>query len=216
MKQKIFSIFVKEDFVTTSIIFFCLLLYAVFPTDNVFQQIVSSTTFLLVIPILYVKIILKKNLGDIGIKKGNWQTGIIWSAISLIISTLIAYILLSYLGLAQRYALPHYIANSFTFFLFYEIMLFGFFTFLYEVFFRGFLMLNFSKKIGLWAILLQALVFLALFFFTRGIHWTLTPYIIFLIFSGITAYLSQSIFYSFATFLIFNIIFDSFYIYLIK
>lgn len=216
MKQKIFSIFSKEDAITAAVIFFCLLLYSVFPTDNVFQQIISSATFLLVIPVLYVKIILKKDLKYLGIRKGNWQAGVMWSVISLIISVLVAYILFNYFGLAQKYFLPRHIVDSFAFFLLYEIVLFGFFTFLYEVFFRGFLMLSFSKKIELWAIPLQALIFLALFFFSRGVHWTLTPYLIFLIFSGITVYFSRSIFYSFITFLIFNIIFDSFYIHLVK
>ncbi len=216
MKQKIFSIFNKEDAITAAVIFFCLLLYSVFPTDNVFQQIVSSATFLLVIPVLYVKIILKKDLKHLGIRKGNWQTGITWSVISLVISISVAYILFNYFGLAQKYFLPRHIIDSFAFFLLYEIILFGFFTFLYEVFFRGFLMLSFSKKIELWAIPLQALIFLALFFFSRGVHWTLTPYLIFLIFSGITVYFSRSIFYSFISFLIFNIIFDSFYIHLVK
>lgn len=216
MKQKIFSIFNKEDVITAAVIFFCLLLYSVFPTDNVFQQIVSSVTFLLVIPVLYVKIILKKDLKYLGIRKGNWQAGIAWSVISLIISVSVAYILFNYFGFAQKYFLPRHIVDSFAFFLLYEIILFGFFTSLYEIFFRGFLMLSFSKKIGSWAIILQSLIFLALFFFSRGVHWTLTPYLIFLIFSGITAYFSRSIFYSFITFLIFNIIFDSFYIYLVK
>lgn len=216
MKQKILSIFNKEDLVTASMILACLILYAIFPTRNVFQQIVSSTTFLLVIPLLYVKIILKKDLKDFGIKLGNWKTGVTWSTISLIMSISIAYIFFNYFELEHKYMLPRYIPNNFLLFVVYEVVLLGFFTFLYEVFFRGFLMFSFSKKIGFWSVLLQTFLFLALFFSTRGLHWTLTPYIIFLIFSGITAYFSRSIFYSFATFIIFNIIFDSFYIHLIK
>jgi hypothetical protein len=216
MKQKILSIFSKEDIITASIILACLFLYALFPTENIFQQIISSITFLLVIPVLYVKIILKKDLKSFGIAKGNWQTGIMWSIISLIVSASVFYILFNYFGLVNKYAPPRYIASSFLLFLFYEIILIGFFTFLYDFFFRGFLMMGLLKKIGFSSVFLQSFAFLALFFFTRGVHWSLTPYIIFLIFSGITAYFSRSILYSTVTFLIFNIIFDSFFIHLIK
>ena len=216
MRKSFSQIFSKEDLITGGVIIACLFLYAIFPTNNIFQQIISSLTFLLVIPFLYVKIILKKSIKNFGFKKGNWMTGIFWSVISLIISSSIAYIIFRYFGFLEKYPFPRYLTSHFLLFLAYEILLVGFFAFLYETFFRGFLMLSFSKKIGLWSIVLQTLVFLLFFYLSGNISWTMVPYIIFLFFSGIITYLSGSIIYSLATFVVFNIIFDSFFIYAIK
>jgi len=216
MKSKLFQFFDKKDLVTGGVAIVCLFLYIIFPTNNVFQKIISSLVFLLVIPFLYVKIILKKSLKNFGFKKGNWMTGIFWSVISLVISISIAYIIFRYFGFLEKYPFPRYLAKNFLFFLAYEILLVGFFAFLYEVFFRGFVMLSFSKKIGLWSVVLQAFLFLSLLYFSGSISWTMVPYLIFLFFSGIIVYLSDSIIYSFLSFVIFNIIFDSFFIYAIK
>lgn len=216
MRKNLFKILSKEDLVTGGVIISCLFLYVVFPTNNVFQQIISSVTFLLVIPFLYVKIILKKGLKNFGFKKGNWMTGLFWSIISLAISISIAYIIFRYFGFLEKYPFPRYLAKNFLLFLTYEILLVGFFTFLYEVFFRGFVMLSFSKKIGLWSVVLQAFLFLSLLYFSGSISWTMVPYLIFLFFSGIIVYLSDSIIYSLISFIVFNIIFDSFFLHGIK
>jgi hypothetical protein len=208
--------FNKEDLITGSIILMCLFLYAFFPTRNIFQQVVCSLTFLLVIPFLYVKIILKKSIKDFGFKTGSWTTGIFWSVVSILISASIAYIIFKYFGFSEKYPFPRYFVNNFVAFLIYEIMLVGLFAFLYDVFFRGFLMFSFKKKIGLWSILLQASVFMMFFFLSGTLSWKLIPEVIFLFFSGIIAYFSNSIFYSFVAYLCFNIIFDSLFIYAIR
>lgn len=216
MRNNFSKNFDKEILVTSGVIFICLLLYITFPASNVFQKIISSLTFLLVIPLLYVKIILKKNVKDFGLTLGSWKTGLVWSIISLVISISVVYILFKYFGLSEKYSLPAYISQNFLLFLAYEIFIVGFFTVLYEIFFRGFLMFSFLGKIGAWSIFLQASVFLLLFFIAGGIYWSLAPYIIFLLLSGIIAYFSRSIIYSFVASMIFNIIIDSFFIYINK
>jgi membrane protease YdiL (CAAX protease family) len=216
MRQFFGNVFGKEDIVTAGVVIFCLVLYAVFPTSNVFQQIISSIVFLLVIPLLYVKIILKKKVSTIGIQKGKWKTGLAWSVLSLAITVSVAYILFKYFSFSQKYAIPTYIAHNFPVYLAYEILLVGFFAILYDFFFRGFLMFSFSRKIGIWSVLLQSLVFLALMYFSGSLHWTTTPYLIFVLFSGIIVYLSDSIWYAFAAFMVFSILFDSLFIYAVK
>jgi membrane protease YdiL (CAAX protease family) len=216
MRKNFLQTFKKEDLVTGGVIVSCLFLYAIFPANNVFQQIISSLTFLLVIPFLYVKIILKKSIKNFGFKKGNWITGIFWSVISLVISASIAYIIFRYFGFLEKYPFPRYLASHFLPFLAYEVLLVGFFAFLYETFFRGFLMFSFTKKLGFLSIILQAFVFFLLFLISGTISWTQVPYFIFLLFAGLITYFSDSIIYSLVTFVIFNIIFDSFFIYAIK
>jgi len=213
---QIFDKFDKEDLITGGVIIACLFLYAIFPTNNVFQQIISSLTFLLVIPFLYVKIILKKSLKSFGFEKGNWITGIFWSIVSLIISVSIAYIIFKYFGFSQKYPFPYYFSQHFLAFVAYEVLLVGLFAFLYESFFRGFVMFSFSKKLGFWAIILQAAIFFLFFLFSGAISWVQAPYFIFLLFAGLITYFSESIIYSLITFVVFNIIFDSFFIHAIK
>lgn len=216
MKKSFVQFFDKEDLVTGGVIIACLFLFAIFPTNNVFQQIISSLAFLLVIPFLYVKIILKKSLKNFGFRKGNWITGIFWSVVSLIISVSIAYIIFRYFGFLEKYPFPRYFAGHFVAFMAYEIILVGLFASFYEIFFRGFVMFSFSKKLGFWSIILQAIVFFLFFLLSGTISWTQVPYFIFLLFAGLITYFSDSIIYSLITFVIFNIIFDSFFIYAIK
>ncbi len=212
MKKSFARAYNKEGLITGGMVLLCLFLYALFPTRNVFQQIVCSLTFLLVIPFLYVKIILKKSIKDFGFKAGNLPTGIFWSVISLLFSASIAYIIFKYFGFSGKYPFPQYLASNFIAFLAYEIFLVGLFAFLYEVFFRGFLMLSF-KKMGIWSVFLQAFVFMLFFFLSGSVSWKFLPYMIFVLFSGTIVYLSDSIIYSFIAFMCFSIIFDSLFIY---
>ena len=218
MKNKninnIMKSFNKEDLVTCGVVLICLVLYIIFPVNNIFQRIVSVITFLFVIPFLYIKIVLKKDMKSLGIQKGEWKAGVFWSIMAIIVSFLVEYILFKYLKFEFKYPFPPYLANNFPAFLAYEIIMVGMFTALYEFFFRGFLMLNFFNKFGIWSVLLQSLVFLILFLLAG--KWALLPYIIFVFWSGIITYLSRSIVYSFASSVIFIIIFDSFFIYFTK
>lgn len=51
-------------------------------------------------------------------------------------------------------------------------------------------------KIGFWAVVVQAVVFIALAIFAGSVIWTLVPYMIFSLFAGIIVYKSRSIIYS--------------------
>jgi membrane protease YdiL (CAAX protease family) len=216
MKQKIFSIFNGEDIITAGIIFFCLLLYVIFPADGVFQQIISSATFLLVIPLLYVKIILKKDLNNFGIQQGEWKTGIFWSLFSLLAAFLILYALYYYYDFFEKYEVSKLIADNFLLFLGYQIFLTGFFVALYEFFFRGFIMFSFSKKLGYWSIIFQGVIFFLLIWLSSSMTWIMAPYLIFALFGGVIAFLSRSIIYSFISTSLFIVIVDSIFIKLIK
>jgi len=219
MKYKmlsIFSQFNKGDVITIGVIFSCLLLYAVFPTNNIFQQIISSVTFLFVIPVLYVKIILKRSLKEFGIQKGEWKTGLIWIMISLAVAFLILYIFSHYFGFFDKYSVPRFIRRNFFLFIGYEIFLTGFFVALYEIFFRGFVMFFFRTKIGYWSVIVQGVAFFLLFWLSSSINWPIAPYLIFVLLGGLVAFYSRSIIYSFASNLLFIIVVDSVFIKLIK
>ncbi|MFH0969729.1 MAG: hypothetical protein V1804_04430 [Patescibacteria group bacterium] len=181
-----------------------------------FQQVVSSLIFLLVIPFLYVKIVLRKNLSDFGIQKGERATGLAWSIISIVVAFLILYLFIQYFNFLNKYNLPGTVQKSFTLFIGYEVFLVGFFVALYEIFFRGFVMFTFSGKLGHWSVLLQGIAFFLLIWLSGSLNWTMAPYIMLAFLSGITAFYSRSIIYSFALSLFFMILVDSIFIKLAK
>src|SRR4030042_4792065 len=113
MLLKIFAY--KKPLATAGIMLICLILYGIFPTRNVFQQIISSAAFLLVIPLLYIKIILKEPLKKYGIGLGERRQGVIWMGLSLLSSILIFYILLHYTSLPQKFQLPGLVTERFSF-----------------------------------------------------------------------------------------------------
>ncbi|MDO8529739.1 MAG: hypothetical protein Q7S18_03660 [bacterium] len=210
------NIFDKETVITMGVIFICILLYVLFPTKNTFQQIISTLAFFLVIPFLYVKIILKREVSDYGIQKGNWSKGLLWSAISILTAMLVFYFFVRYANFLKNYNLPRTVKENFTFFLGYEILLTGFFVAAYEIFFRGFLMRSIWKKIGYLAIIFQSVAFFLLFYLSSSFSWSVVPYLIFAPFSGLIVSRSRSILYSFASNFLFIVIVDSVFIKLAK
>lgn len=199
----------KELIVTSGVIVLCLVLFAIFPREGVFQEIIANLTFLLVIPILYIKIILKKKLGNFGLQTGDKKKGIIWAVLSLGISLLIFYIVYNYTDFPKYYRLPQEIMNNFWLFVFFEVLLIGSLTVLYEFFFRGFVMFNFTEKFGYWAIAIQFLLFILFFLATGNLGWSVIPGIIIAPFAGVAAYKGRSLIYSFAVSLFFIIILDA-------
>lgn len=199
----------KEIIITSGVIIICLFLYGIFPTSGIFQKIISTLTFLLVIPALYIKITLRKDLKDFGLRKGNWKKGIVWTLLSLLTSLLIFYIVFQYAEFSEKYQLPQKVSSEFKFFLAYELLLVGFFTALYEFFFRGIIMFSFSEKIKVWAAVLQASSFILFLALTNNLGWPMMPYAIFSLFAGIIAYKSESLAYSFGASLLFTIIVDT-------
>lgn len=202
----------KKNILTFTLALFCLLLHSVFPGKDYFQKIVISLVFLLVIPILYIKIVSKESLKDFGLKLGNWRLGVMWLFISLAISLLALYLIYNYTSFAEKYYLPQKIIKSFGLFAFYEIVIVGFFVALYEFFFRGFTMFSFSEKLGFNAIALQFILFILFLIIAKDFNWVFAPYIAAAPIAGMIAYKSGSLIYSYLFSLLFAIISDAMYI----
>ncbi|GBE17080.1 hypothetical protein BMS3Abin15_00916 [bacterium BMS3Abin15] len=207
MKKDLFQN--KKLITTGGVIILCLVLVAFFPRKDVFQGIIVNLTFLLIIPILYIKIILKKKLGNFGLQTGDKKKGIIWAVLSLVVSLLIFYIIYNYTSFSEYYRLPQRIMTDFWFFIFFEVLLIGSITVLYEFFFRGFVMFNFTEKFGYWAVIAQFLLFILFLLATGNLGWSIIPIIISAPFAGITAYKSRSLIYSLGVSLFFVIISDA-------
>ena len=68
--------------------------------------------------------------------------------------------------------------------------------FLYDLFFRGFVMLILDIKIYYWAIVAQMLIFFIFIVATNSLTWDFVPYLISAPLVGVVTYKSGSIFYS--------------------
>ena len=210
MKEKIILKLDKELIITCGVIIICLVFLSMFPAKNIFQQIISLLSFLLFTPLIYVKIILKKSLKEYGLGVGNYKTGLIWTAISFAFCFLIFCILFQYTDFSKKYYQDFFslAQENFIFFMFYELVILGFYYFVFEFFFRGFVLFSLKNHLGKWVIIIQIILFLLALWGSSGINWLIAPYLIFSFFSGIIAYFSNSIWYSYCASIIFNILFD--------
>lgn len=206
------SLLDKKSVLTVILALFCLLLHIIFPTRDYFQKVIVSLIFLLVLPVLYIKIVLKESLKNFGLKLGDWRQGIIWLLISFTVSLPVLYLIYNFTGFAEKYYLPQKLIESFGLFAFYEVLLVGFFVALYEFFFRGFVMFSFSENLRLNAVILQFVLFVLFLVIAKDFNWVFAPYLISAPFAGVIAYKSQSLIYSYLFSLLFIIISDALYI----
>ena len=164
----------KEFILSCIFIVITLIIYGLFPVKNTFQQVTVMTMFFVIIPIIFNKFILKRKLEDIGIKIGNWKEGLIWNGISIFIIFILFLLLGYFFDFFVKYPIPLFITESYSNFIFYEIILVVPVIFIYDFFFRGFIESILEIRINYWAIIGQALLFLIarerLYFLIRALQ----------------------------------------------
>ena len=125
---------IKEFIITTVFIIGLLIIYGIFPVKNVFQQTIVMITFFIIIPIVFNSVILKKELRDIGLRVGDWEQGLLWSGISIVIIGIICLIGVYFFGFLKHYTVSSIIINNYKNFLFYEFVLVLPTIFIYDFF----------------------------------------------------------------------------------
>ncbi|PIP28141.1 MAG: hypothetical protein COX29_02765 [Candidatus Moranbacteria bacterium CG23_combo_of_CG06-09_8_20_14_all_35_22] len=207
----------KETVITSLVIVFCLALSVFFPTKNSAQLFTSNIFFLVIIPILYYKLILKRKISELGLVLNDKKIGFFWGALMFLVNLIIFYLLYQFTDFNHNYLLSSYIVHNFWIFLFYEILVANMFVFIQEFFWRGFILLYFSRKIGLLAIFLQFIIFVGvILLISQNSFWQMAPTLVISLTSGIIVYKSRSIFYSWIFSLLSILILDSFIIYHLK
>jgi membrane protease YdiL (CAAX protease family) len=171
---------------------------------------------LVIIPILYYKLILKKGFFDFGFTLGDKKAGMFWGFSMFFATLLVFYLLYAYTDFKKNYLLSSYVVHNFWIFLLYELLLANLFVFIQEFFWRGFILLYFSKKIGYLAIFLQFIFYVLMLIPAKNTFWQMAPTLVISLTSGIIVYKSRSIFYSWLAALFSLVILDSFIIYHIK
>ena len=189
----------KELIIMMLFIVTSLVVYGFFPTNNTFQQIITTLIFFVILPLLFNKFILKREFKFFGFEIGDYKQGLLWSAYSLVAIGFIFFVISYYFAFLDHYTIPVFITKDFVNFLFYEFILVVPFVVIYEFYFRGFVMPVFKSNFGYWAILIQALILLVLVLSSGGNIAPFVPYLIFAPFAGLIVYKSRSILYSGAT-----------------
>jgi len=218
-KNKIDFLIRWKDFLASSFaLIVCLVLFYFFPANGVLQILSRSLFFLLIVPILYIKIILKKNARDFGFSFSPDRKGFLWLGGTLLVALLLVYILITFTDFKDNYRsmIPGPVYSNFRAFLLYELVFVNFLLFLHEAFFNGFLLFTLKKPFGYWAVLIVTVLFLVFLGLIRALNWQMVPTIIAISFGTWIAYKNQSFFYSYLMGFIFTIILDAYVIQLFK
>lgn len=187
---------IKDFFITIFFLTTLLVVFIFFPAEGVFQTILATVVFLILIPIIFNRWILKMKIGDIGLQFGNWKQGLIWGGVSILFISGVFFIIIYFFDFLKNYTIPIKIVGNYKNFIIYEFFSVLPIIFIYDFFFRGFIMLTLGRKIGEWAILVQFLVFIVLIWSTGSQIYNLIPYMATALFAGVVVYKSRSIFYA--------------------
>ena len=202
----------KELIVTTLIIIACIFLAIFFPVNGIYQRVISGIVFFIIVPILYVKFILKKeikNYFNINFNKPKNKDNLLITLLVFIMTILLFLAINKYTSFSNHYFLKNSILiRSFLGFIAYEFLIVNIFIASYEFFFRGFIMSYFSKKLGIYSIYIQFIFFLMLLLITNNLSIAFIYYIIIALSAGVVAYKNRSIVYSYIFSLITIIIGD--------
>lgn len=205
----------KELLVTSIVIVLCLALSISFPTYTAFQSISKNIFFLVILPALYIKLILKDNLIEWGWNLKNRKEGLILASLNFFSGLLIFYLFANFTTFSTRYSISPIIRNSFGFFLLYELVFFNIFFFTQEFFFKGFVLFSF-RQFRHWSIFIQSSVYFILLLFSKGHILQLAPFIFLSFSGGLITYKTRSFWYSYISGLLFIIILDACLIHLVK
>jgi len=199
-----------------SVAIVCLLLFFLFPGNNFSQYLTKSAFFLMLIPFLYIRYILKKNIFDFGFNLKNAKIGFIWGGLMLAISLLAIYALANLTDFEKQYFISPYISGNFWQFVFYELLLVNALFFFQEYFFKGLLLAILSDKIGYLSVLIQAIIYLVSLQFIYNSFWQSIPLAIFSLTGGVAAFKGRSFVYSYLPGILFIILTNAYIIYLNK
>src|SRR3989339_1651052 len=107
----------KEIVITSGVIVFCLLLSLFFPVQSSIQLLTRNIFFLIIVPILYYKLILKKKITNFGLTLGDKKAGIFWGVLMLLTTLLTFFLLYTYTDFRKNYLLSSYVVHNFWIFL---------------------------------------------------------------------------------------------------
>lgn len=187
----------------------CMILGIVFPFEDLFQVLAVNAVFFVFLPVLYIKIILKRNLRDFGVRFGNVPRGFGWMLSSLLVVGLLVYGIVNFFDIRDDFREVDIIRRRFDLFVTYYVGI-GVTMMMTEFFFRGFVLNYFKEIVSVkYFVIFIQLVFASVFIVVlEGFHfgWDVLIQSIAAFFAGVIAYNSKSIIYSYLFSLVLTII----------
>jgi len=205
----------KELLVTSAVILACLILSIIFPTTNSFQSVSRNIFFLIILPFLYIKLILKSRLTEYGWQIGNVKNGLFSASLAFFSGLIIFYLLIRFAGFSSHYHLNPLVENSFGLFLLYELVFLNIFFFAQEFFFKGFVLFSY-RQFSYWAILIQSGIYFSLLGLTKNFSWQTMPIMFISLVGGFVTFKTKSFMYSYIFGLLFIMILDAYIIHLVR
>lgn len=215
-QQKIQPLEWKGISITMAIAIICLSLFFVFPSEGIFESLTKSIFFLFLIPVFYIKLVLKRSVKEFGLNLQNARVGFLWGAIALLVSLAILYVFAKFTSFQSHYTLPTRVVDNFWLFLIYEFVLINALIFLQEFFFQGFILNTLASKTRFWSVLLSALVYAGVLLASENLNWQKMPLLVMSLSGGWITYQSRSVIYSHCITLLFLIILDTYIIYTLR
>ena len=204
----------KETLSSFLIAVFCFFMVYYFPADDFSQIFTRNIFFLLVIPFLYIKLVLQKNISDYGIGWGDKKAGLLCGGSLFLFFAVLFFLIIRYTEFDKTHIPPDFVKTSFGYFLLYELVLVNLLFLLQEIFFKGFLLSALREKLGYWSILIQSAVFLFPLLILSSYFVTALPMIALSLLGGLVAYKSRSFVYSYLSGLIFLTLLDAYIIFI--
>ena len=206
----------KEILVNSLVILTCLILFLKLPTANSFQETCKELFFLVIIPLSYIKLVLKKNFKEFGFSLSFKKSDFFWAGGVFLAYLIIFFCLINFTDFKANYHISKSIQNNFEAFLFFELIIFNLLFLFQEIFFKGFVLFSLSPKFRSWSILITALIYCAIIFAGKSSIWQTAPLILFSFMGSWLAYKNNSIWLAYATSLLSLILLDSFLIFISK
>jgi|GEM_PF-2345501 len=206
-----------QEFLTHFLfILLCLALLIFFPTKGAVQELTKSFFFLVIIPALYTKFVLKENSKNFSLNFSEKKSGVFWGTMMFLFAALFFYVLTNFTPFTQNYRLPGYVVDNFRFFLIYELLLSNLVIFVNLFFFAGFVENIFRKHFSSWAIPISLSLFFIFFAIIKNINWQMIPLLTVITLGCFVSYKSRTIFYAYLSGLLFSFLLDAYLISLIK
>ncbi|MBU2028416.1 hypothetical protein KJ761_00815 [Patescibacteria group bacterium] len=206
----------KETLASFLLAVFCFFMVYYFPTDDYLQNLTKNIFFLIVIPWLYVKLVLQKNIRDFGINWENKKIGLLWGGAMFLLLAVLFSLIIRYTEFDKVYTPPFFIKTSFWYFLLYELVLVNLLFLAQEIFFKGFLLAVLREKLGYWSILIQSAVFLFPLLILNSYFFETLPMIVISFLGGLVAYKTRAFIFSYLPSVVFLIILDAYIIFITK
>lgn len=185
----------KKNSITILFIVGLLVVYYFFPTNDIFQKIVTQFAFFIVLPILFTVFILKEKLDTLSWNTTAPKEALRWVIFSLLVGFLVYVIVYNIFTPEILLLIPKSIRANFGMYLVYEFMLTPLFVLSVSFFLYGFLISRFRRQLGYGSIMAPVVLMFTLLL-AQGFQWAQLVYLIFTPLAAFVAYKTKSIWFA--------------------